>query len=267
MECKEEIEVLYEELDVESVEIINLLSSFGLSDRFVTEFVENGYTVELLKNIERREIEDIIGPPHLADRTKLIVALNEWRQEQGLPPVSTPSDPSKSPIKLNRSTNLQRQDYTARFLITSSPRGRAIIEIYGSTNILTKAQKKAITHIVVDEFKDVFGKLTSSELKNRAAELKQLFPTESEYTWYQPAVEFQGAKKIRLGKLAKGCLYDRNLNYKAEHHKHQQLQISNSEQSQERDLLSEAAIAEYEQIKNWIRHNEDEWESVKVIIE
>ncbi|XP_062558016.1 uncharacterized protein LOC134222889 [Armigeres subalbatus] len=173
MECKEEVEVLYEELDVESVEIINLLSSFGLSDRFVTEFVENGYTVELLKNIERREIEDIIGPPHLADRTKLIVALNEWRQEQGL---STPSDPSKSPIKLNRSTNLQRQDYTARFLITSSPRGRAIIEIYGSTNILTKAQKKAITHIVVDEFKDVFGKLTSSELKIEQRNSNNCFP-------------------------------------------------------------------------------------------
>lgn len=47
-------------------------------------------------------------------------------------------------------------------------------------NFLTRADKKAITHLVVDDFKDRFGKLTPAELQDRASELGRLFPGEPE---------------------------------------------------------------------------------------
>nr|XP_029709844.1 uncharacterized protein LOC109622513 [Aedes albopictus] len=206
-EEEEEEEVLYEELDADSVDTVNLLSSFGLADSIISNFLENGYTVDLLKEVERQEIEELIGHPFLAERTKFISGLNKWREGQGLPPVSTPSGGSAGCTE-GRLENINRQDCTAKLLINASPKGRAVIQSYKDTNVLTRSQKRIITHIVVDEFKDRFGKLTRHELVLRAAELRQLFPTESEYTWYQPAVEFQGSKKIKLGKLAKGCLHD-----------------------------------------------------------
>nr|XP_029729073.1 uncharacterized protein LOC109414040 [Aedes albopictus] len=225
-------------------------------------FIENGYTVDLLKEVERQEIEELIGHPFLAERTKFISGLNKWREGQGLPPVSTPSGGSAGCTE-GRLENINRQDCTAKLLINASPKGRAVIQSYKDTNVLTRSQKRIITHIVVDEFKDRFGKLTRHELVLRAAELRQLFPTESEYTWYQPAVEFQGSKKIKLGKLAKGCLHDRNSNYKPDHHNAHNLPEEAAGPSQTQDVLSEGALSEYEQIKKWIRHHEDEWATVK----
>ncbi|XP_065095135.1 uncharacterized protein LOC135717095 [Ochlerotatus camptorhynchus] len=225
---------------------------------------ENGYTVELLKGIERREIEDLIGPPHLAERTKLMIGLNNWRQAQGLPAVSAPLSAIENSHKTESwLAKIKREDCTAKFLIQSSTKGRLIIESYQNRHVLTKIQRKAITHIVVDEFKDVFGKLTRNELNLRAAELKQLFPSESEYTWYQPSVEIKGNKKIKLGRLARGCLHDRNSNYKPENHSEKKIHQHTPEQPHEEDLLSEAALSEYEQVKTWIRHHEDEWTTVK----
>lgn len=45
-------------------------------------FIENGYTVDLLKEVERQEIEELIGHPFLAERTKFISGLNKWREGQ-----------------------------------------------------------------------------------------------------------------------------------------------------------------------------------------
>lgn len=62
-----------------------------------------------------------------------------------------------------------------------------------------------------------------------------------QYTWYQPAVEIQGNKKIKLGRLARGCLHDRNSNYKSQNRSDQNLVPEATEESREQDLLSEAA--------------------------
>lgn len=69
--------------------------------------------------------------------------------------------------------------FSAKFLINKSAKGKQILETYKLSRILTKSQKRMITHIVIDEFKDVFGKLTHIELLSRADELGDLFPTES----------------------------------------------------------------------------------------
>lgn len=42
----------------------------------------NGYDLDGLKIIERQEIEELVGHPNLADRTKLIHGLNIWRKSQ-----------------------------------------------------------------------------------------------------------------------------------------------------------------------------------------
>lgn len=50
----------------------------------------NGYDVNLLKVIQRKEIEALVSEPYLADRTRIIDGLNLWRTSQNLPPVSAP---------------------------------------------------------------------------------------------------------------------------------------------------------------------------------
>lgn len=54
---------------------------------YVMEFIskifiilDNGYTVDLLKIIERKEVEELIPQPFLAERTKCIYGINEWRK-------------------------------------------------------------------------------------------------------------------------------------------------------------------------------------------
>lgn len=45
-------------------------------------FPANGYTTETLRVVRRREIEQLIKVPYLAERTKLIHGLDIWRQER-----------------------------------------------------------------------------------------------------------------------------------------------------------------------------------------
>lgn len=45
-------------------------------------FSENQYTIETLQIIERKEIEELIPPPYLAERTKCVHGLNNWRAAQ-----------------------------------------------------------------------------------------------------------------------------------------------------------------------------------------
>lgn len=80
--------------------------------------------------------------------------------------------------------DVTREKCTATYLITSSAKGRAILGKYAVNPFLSRTDKKAITQIVVDEFKDRFLKLTSSELEQRATELTKLFPSEPKGIWY-----------------------------------------------------------------------------------
>lgn len=74
----------------------------------------------------------------------------------------------------------KREDCTATFLLKNSIKGKQILKTYSETKILSKLDKKLVTHIVIDEFKDRFGKLTHEELRVRAAELRDIFPSEAE---------------------------------------------------------------------------------------
>ena len=102
---------------------------------------------------------------------------------QGLPSVSTPlktsnlqgtqnSDPPKVALG-----NLSRQQWNAKALINRSKKGRLIWEAYQITSILSRKDRIFITHLIIDEFVDEFGRLTREELACRATELKNIFPT------------------------------------------------------------------------------------------
>ncbi|XP_021694287.1 uncharacterized protein LOC110674309 [Aedes aegypti] len=261
----EEAEISYEEVSVESIAVVQLLQSFRVSIDVINKFLANGYDLESLRVIERQEIEELLCEPYLGDRTKVIHGLNVWRKSQNLPPVSSPLKSVQNVIQskhhpeiMNRA--MDRENYSARFLIQNSAKGKQILANYISSKILTKLQKKIITHIVVDEFKDVFGKLSHNELLSRASELNELFPSESKESWYQPTFSFVGGKKTRIGRLPKGCLYDRNCNYTIP--KVSQRKSNDSENITPLCSPSEAEWVEYQQTKTWIRHHEDEWPAV-----
>lgn len=80
---------------------------------------------------------------------------------------------------------LRRETLTATLLLNKSSKGKQVLATYNECKILTKAQKKAVTHIIVDEFKDKFGTLTSVELTRLAAELHSIFPTEPEVSQFE----------------------------------------------------------------------------------
>lgn len=98
---------------------------------------------------------------------------------QGLPPISAPLRSIDQNVP---TTSRTRGDYNAKFLIQQSDKGRGILRTYNDTKFLPKDAKTAITQIVVDEFVDRYGKLTSQELKQRSEELFELFPTEPKVT-------------------------------------------------------------------------------------
>nr|XP_029722784.1 uncharacterized protein LOC109401945 [Aedes albopictus]XP_029735446.1 uncharacterized protein LOC115270278 [Aedes albopictus]XP_029735448.1 uncharacterized protein LOC109414846 [Aedes albopictus] len=262
----EDADVSYEELDYENDPLVQLLQSFHISAETINKFLANGYDLDGLKIIERQEIEELVGHPNLADRTKLIHGLNIWRKSQKLPPVSTPLAPLETNIQSQSCQSprsvTKRDELTATFLLQKSTRGKQIIEEFNSTKVLTKAQKRIITHIVIDEFKDSFGKLTHDELLFRACELSNLFPSEPKDSWYQPTFAVDGSKKTRIGRHPKGALYDRNCNYRKGTAQQGGTRQTSDSTTPAAHIFSDDDWMEYQQSKVWMRHHEDEWPAI-----
>ncbi|XP_065080182.1 uncharacterized protein LOC135703020 [Ochlerotatus camptorhynchus] len=177
--------IIIEELDVEKVsveeiELIHLLNNYGMSERVIEAFLVNCYTIETLKIIQRKEIEELLPSPFLAERTRFIHELDSWRKAQGLSKVSEQPVTCNSSVtrdnnaRPSEETQVSREACTATFLLNASSKGQAILRKYSKTAFLSRSDKKSVTHIVVDEFKTRFSKLSSSELLDRACELKQL---------------------------------------------------------------------------------------------
>ncbi|XP_062710812.1 uncharacterized protein LOC134288897 [Aedes albopictus] len=256
-------------------ELVKLLKSFELSATGIEEFVANGYDISALKIIEREEIEALLPPPHLSDRTKCIAGLNEWRRSLGLPSVSTPLKSSNPQGTQNSDApkvalgNLSRQQWTAKALINRSKKGRLIWEAYQATSILSRKDRIFITHLIVDEFVDEFGRLTREELARRATELKNIFPTVEQHVWYKPAsYHDEKGKKIKLGRIAKGCLFDRNHNYRCVTSVPPPIpgpgvQPSTSSAQPIVDVITADAVTAYQETKNWFRHHHGEFDDIK----
>ncbi|XP_065075913.1 uncharacterized protein LOC135699570 [Ochlerotatus camptorhynchus] len=178
--------IIIEELDVEKVsveeiELIHLLNNYGMSEQVIEAFLVNCYTIETLKIIQRKEIEKLLPSPFLAERTRFIHELDSWREAQGVSKVSEqPRFTCNSSVtrdnnaRPSEETQVSREACTATFLLNASSKGQAILRKNSRTAFLSRSDKKSVTHIVVDEFKTRFSKLSSSELLDRACELKQL---------------------------------------------------------------------------------------------
>ncbi|XP_055586656.1 uncharacterized protein LOC129739252 isoform X2 [Uranotaenia lowii] len=237
--CNVEVELL-EETPVDQP-LMELLSSFGLSESAMNIMLSSGYTIDGLKIIQRNELEELLQPPLLLDRSKVIEGLNRWRVSLNLVPVTTPLT-SKSSCSCGNETQLlaienrQRHEWTAKSLIQRSSK---------------------------DDFKEQFGRLTKPELQRYASDLKFLFPTVDEYFWYRPSFYYDSnGKKIKLGRLAKGSLHDRNNNYKLTSKEKATATISSD--SEFLDIsITDDQIASYNNTKQWLRHNLSDWDELK----
>ncbi|XP_055551213.1 uncharacterized protein LOC129733696 [Wyeomyia smithii] len=174
-------EFLIDALEVEEVPedetaLIQLLESFDLSRKVIDCFLVNQYSIQTLKLIERQEVEELIPYPFLAERTKFIFHLNSWRKEQNLPTLADKSNVHNQ-VQIER-REIPREKCTAAFLLNESAKSLSIIKRYTETIFLTRSDKKVITHVIVDEFKDRFGRLTPFKLQLRATELGNIFPSE-----------------------------------------------------------------------------------------
>ncbi|XP_065093331.1 uncharacterized protein LOC135714001 [Ochlerotatus camptorhynchus] len=259
--------IIIEELDVEKVSVV----CFFIQLRYPNIIIAvNSYTIETLKIIQRKEIEELLPSPFLAERTRFIHELDSWREAQGLSKVSEqPVTCNSSATRDNNAwpseeTQVTREACTATFLLNASSKGQAILRKYSKTAFLSRSDKKSVTHIVVDEFKNRFSKLSSSELLDRACELKQLFPSEPQETWYQPTfIADSTGKRKKIRKQAKGRLYDRNINYREIDWDRKESKRSETSAKASVDVSEEEA-AEYHKVKAWLEHNQDEWEELKV---
>ncbi|XP_055541426.1 uncharacterized protein LOC129727527 isoform X2 [Wyeomyia smithii] len=106
-------------------EIIQLLQSFKVSTEVIQKFVVDEYDINTLRVIERKEIEDLVGDPHLADRTKIIHGLNFWRQSQNLPVISSVCCGISNKENLsgnisNQSQKVERYNCTATVFLQNS---------------------------------------------------------------------------------------------------------------------------------------------------
>ncbi|XP_058465390.1 uncharacterized protein LOC131438969 [Malaya genurostris] len=144
------LEDIYEEIDWESLDIVKLLRSLGVCKNVIKKFIDNGYDIELLKVIQRKEIETLVCEPYLADRTRIISGLNSWRISQNLPPISSPLKSSENVSSTHRSP-MKSENCTASFLLNNSARGKRILKVYEETKVLSKTDRRNITHIVIDE--------------------------------------------------------------------------------------------------------------------
>ncbi|XP_055584886.1 uncharacterized protein LOC129737750 [Uranotaenia lowii] len=159
----------------------------SLSDFAINTILHNGYDVNTLKLIQRVEIEALLPPPHLSDRTKLIEGLNEWRISLGLNPLNFNrqgcsvcgdnilAEQNRQP-SISTFGGKKRHEWSAASLIERSSRGRNIIKEYNEKRALTKRDRVFVTHLVIDEFVSEYGKLSKAELRSRASELKLIFP-------------------------------------------------------------------------------------------
>nr|XP_029720173.1 uncharacterized protein LOC109398328 [Aedes albopictus] len=165
--------------------------------------------------------------------------------------------------------HLPRSQWTAQTLINRSKKGRLIVEAFASTNILPRKDRVFITHLIVDQFIDEFGKLTREELMLRAAELKCIFPTIEKHIWYQPTFyRDENGKKIKLGRIARGCLHDRNHNYS--HTSGLATKFKTNEQSSPSpsrsfvdDAVTEKEVTIYQETKRWFRCHRGQWVDIK----
>ncbi|XP_055609064.1 uncharacterized protein LOC129756106 isoform X2 [Uranotaenia lowii] len=161
---------------------------------------------------------------------------------------------------------LPRSKFSATYFINKSDKAKQVIDAYRKTKYLPKDHKKIITHIVVDEFKDKFGKLTRQELADRSLELYKIFPTEPKYTWFRPTFEVKAdGTKRHIGKYAKGTLYDRNVNYKPIATQNRRLNIIKPVEPVVicRRVFTPAIKEAYKETKLWFRHHEEDWEQLK----
>ncbi|XP_038112227.1 uncharacterized protein LOC119767521 [Culex quinquefasciatus] len=81
-------------LEPEELAVVELFLSFDVSLDTASVFLENGYRLETLKIIQRKEMEELFQPPFLADRTKCLNGLSAWRLEQGIPAISCCKHPA-----------------------------------------------------------------------------------------------------------------------------------------------------------------------------
>lgn len=93
-------EFVFESLSPEEIEVFNLLSEFEVQAEVISAFISkyslfvkrissdpfffkaNRYTLSTLRIIERPEVEALVQPPFLAERTKIIAGLSNWRISQ-----------------------------------------------------------------------------------------------------------------------------------------------------------------------------------------
>lgn len=140
------------------------------------------------------------------------------------------------------------------------------MEAYSSSNVLSRNDRIFITHLIVDEFADEFGKLTREELIQRAAELKSMFPSVEEYVWYKPTfyIDAKG-KKIKLGRLPQGCLFDRNHNYRSVEPVPvpKAKEQSSSSAKPLVEAITTEAVTSYQKTKEWFRHHYGEWDDIR----
>ncbi|XP_029722774.2 uncharacterized protein LOC115263689 isoform X2 [Aedes albopictus] len=257
-----------QQLDPGELEVVNLLQEFDVSFEIIATFLTNKYSLSTLRIIERAEIEELIPVPHLAERTKVIHGLNKWRCSQGLPPISHPAVPVQH-VEKDKKKEVSREECSATYLLTNSARGRAIIDSYKSSDhkLLSRTDKASITRIVVDEFIDRFSKLTSAELKSRASELFQLFPTIPEHTWFEPSSYKNASGHTIKRRFARGCLYDRNINVWKRIVKIQPPVINRTDEAGPSPKsvigITETQVEEYRKLKQWFIHNQDEWEDLR----
>ncbi|KXJ72884.1 hypothetical protein RP20_CCG017068 [Aedes albopictus] len=213
-----------------------------------------------------RIIEELIPVPHLAERTKVIHGLNKWRCSQGLPPISHPAVPVQH-VEKDKEKEVSREECSATYLLTNS--ARAIIDSYKSSDhkLLSRTVKASITRIVGDEFIDRFSKLTSAELKSRASELFQLFPTIPEHTWFEPSSYKNVSGHTIKRRFARGCLYDRNINVWKRIVKIQPPVINRTDEGGPSPKsvigITETQVEAYRKLKQWFIHNQDEWEDLR----
>ncbi|XP_058816186.1 uncharacterized protein LOC131679472 [Topomyia yanbarensis] len=92
-----------------------------------------------------------------------------------------------------------------------------------------------------------------------------------ELQWYQPTFSTDvSGKRVRVSKYPKGCLYDRNINYcpktavsfSSKHIDHK-ISVALAETASEEIIFAPAAEEEYEAIKSWLRHHDDDWEVLR----
>ncbi|KAK0076651.1 hypothetical protein PV325_005055, partial [Microctonus aethiopoides] len=148
-----------------------------------------------------------------------------------------------------------------RQILENNVQGKMIVKNYEKTKQLTKKSVKMIVDMITSDLLKDDKRLTNTEVENYAKCIVEIFPTESEKTYYIPPIP-KAASRTNKSIPASGKLMDKYRNKRRENRV--LVDMINNSEKEVSQVESDGEDDEKEVMKSveWLKNNRDPWKDV-----